>query len=98
MPDDWGLIFGKLHRLEDTRQLPQGPAVQVVPLTNQRQLAPFVPPTTNRERHNYVNLHHEAQKAWLEDYHAEEACKNLIITIVDKVYSEELWDEQLGYI
>ena len=41
--------------------------------------------------------HHNAQKQWLEDYHAEEACKNLIISTVDKVYLEELWDKRLGY-
>ena len=26
MPDDRDIIYGKLHRLEDTSQLPQGPA------------------------------------------------------------------------
>ena len=57
MPDYQNLIYGKLHRLEDTSQLPHGPAVQVVPSPNQGQLALFLPPTTNRERHNYVNLH-----------------------------------------
>ena len=35
MPDDWDPIYGKLHLLEDTSQLPNGPAAQVLQSTNQ---------------------------------------------------------------
>ena len=41
--------------------------------------------------------HNNAQTQWLEDNNAEEACKNLVIKIVDKVYWEKLWNEQFGF-
>ena len=97
MLDDRDPIYGKLHLLEDTSQLPNGSAAQVVQSTNQGQLVPFLAPATNRERHNYVNIHNKAQTAWLEDNHANEACMNLIITILDKVYLEELWNKRFGF-
>ena len=48
MKDDRDPIYGKLHRVEDTSQLANGPVAQVVPSTNQGQLAPYVAPTTTR--------------------------------------------------
>ena len=87
-----GILF-----MEDTSQLHSGPAVQVVPSTNQGQLAPFLAPTTNWEQHNHVIIHNNAQTAWLEDNHANEACKNLIILILDKIYLEKLWNERFGF-
>ena len=68
MTDDWDVIYGKLHCLEDTSQLPHGPLAQVVPSSNQGQLAPFLPPTTNREQHNYVSTHHENQKKMVRGF------------------------------
>ena len=62
MADDRDVIYGKLHCLENTGQLPHGSLAQVVPSSNQGQLAPFVQPTTNWEQHNYVSTHHENQK------------------------------------
>ena len=88
MTDDHNIIYGKIHRLEDTSQLPHGPLAQVVPSSNQGQLTPFFSPTTNWEQHNYVNTHHKNQKMWLENLNAEEACENLIILIINKVYLE----------
>ena len=58
---------------------------------------PFVPTTSVRQRHNEVSQHNEKQAQWLEDNHANEACKNLVIKIVDKVYLEKLYNERFGY-
>ena len=97
IPDDRDPIYGKLYLLENISQLPNGPAVQVVPSSNQGQLAPFLAPTTNREQHNHVTIHNDAQTAWLEDNHTNEACENLIITILDRVYLEQLWNKRFGF-
>ena len=37
------------------------------------------------------------KKTWLEDLNTEEAYKNLIISIIDKVYLEEIWNARFGY-
>ena len=42
-------IYGKLHTVSNTSQLPGGPALQVVLSTNQGILTPYVAPTTTRE-------------------------------------------------
>ena len=97
MPDERDTIYGKLHLLEDTSQLAGGPDDQVEPSTNQGQMEPFLAATTVRERHNNVMQHNNAQTQWLEDNNANEACKNLVIKIVDKVYLEKLYNERFGF-
>ena len=96
MYDDRDPVYGELHVLLDTSQLAGGPAAQVAS-QNQGQLVPFVPTTSVRQRHNEVSQHNEKQAQWLEDNHANEACKNLVIKIVDKVYLEKLYNERFGY-
>ena len=49
MNDERDPIYGKLHTVSNTSQLPGGLVVQVVPLTNQGRLEPYVAPTTTRE-------------------------------------------------
>ena len=68
-----------------------------MPSSNQGQLTPFVPPTTNRGQHNFVSTHHENKKTLLEDLYAEEECKTLIISIIEKVYLEALRNKRFGY-
>ena len=90
MDDERDPIYGKLHIVSNTSQLLGGPAVQVVLSTNQGRLAQYVTPTTTQERHNYVTTHHKNQLMWLEDMNTEEACKKLIISVIDAVYLEPL--------
>ena len=72
-------IYGKLHTVSNTSQLPGGPALQVVSSTNQGRLTPYVTPTTTREQHNYVTRHYKNQLYWLKNMNTEEECKKFII-------------------
>ena len=92
MDNECNPIYGKLHTVSNTSQPPGGPALQVVPSTNQGRLTPYVAPTTTQERHNYITRHYENQLYWLEDMNAEEACNKLIILVINAVYLEPLWE------
>ena len=91
------LVYGKLHLIEDTSRLAGAPAAQVVPATNHRQLTTFINANTVQEQYNYVTTHYDNQRLLIEDRNTEEACKELIISVIDKVYLEELWDKRFGY-
>ena len=39
-------VWGKLHLVSNTNQMPGGPAQQIVQSTNQGQQQPYVAPTT----------------------------------------------------
>ena len=94
MDDERDPIYEKLHIISHKSQLPNGPVAQVVPSTHQGRLAPYVTPTTTREQHNYVSTYHKNQLMYLEDMNAEEACKKLIILIIDAVYLEPFWNQR----
>ena len=97
MDNEHDPIYGKLHTVSNTSQLPGGPALQVVRLTIQGRLTPYVAPTTTREQYNYITKHHKNQFVWLEDMNAEEACKKLIILVINAVYLEPLWEPRFEY-
>ena len=64
---------------------------------NQEQMEPFLVATTVCERHNDVTRHNNAHTELLEDKNANEACKNLIIQTVDKVYLGKLLSKHFRY-
>ena len=97
MEDDRDPIYGKLHLVSNTSQLLNGPALQVVASTNQGRLVAFIPIDTVRQRHNYVTRHHKNQLIWIKDGNTEEACKKLIISVIDSVYLEPLWEPSFKY-
>ena len=74
-----------------------GPAQQVVSCTNQGRSTLFVSTITVRERHNYVTRHYKDQQYWLDDVNTEEASKKFIVSIVDTVYLEPLWEPRFEY-
>ena len=89
--------YGKLHLIEDTSLLPNGPALQVVQSVDQGQPQPYVAPTTVRERQNYLHNYRRDQEYWLNDQNAEEAIKKFIISKFDEAYFDELKDTRFGY-
>ena len=97
MHDGRDIQFGKLHLIEDTSQLPNGPAAQVVPSVDRGQPAPYVHPTTIRQRQNYLHQFRRDQEYYLNDKNVEEAMKKFIIGNFDEVYFDELKDDRFGY-
>ena len=96
MADDRDTVLNKLHLLQETSVLTGGPNVQVVLSTNQGQLVPFLATTTVWEQHNYLTCHNDAHTEWLKDNTTNEAYKNLIIQIVDKVYLSSFYNKRFG--
>ena len=90
--DDRDTVYGKLPLVTNTSHLVGGSVQQVVPSTNQGRLPPYLAPTTTQERHNFVTRFYKNQQYWLEDVNAEEADKKFIISIVDAVHLEPLWE------
>ena len=97
MPDRRDVQFGKLHLIEDTSLLQNGPAVQIVPSVDQGQPQPYVAPTTIRQRQNYLHEYRRDQEYYLNDQNVEEALKKLIISQFDEVYFDDLKDTRFGY-
>ena len=97
MPDRRDLQFGKLHLIEDTSLLPNGPALQIAASVDQGQPLPFVPLTTIRQRQNYLHEYRRDQEYYLNDQNVEEAMKKFIISNFDEVYFDDLKDTRFGY-
>ena len=55
MTDRRDTRYGKLHLMEDTSLLPNGPALQVVQSADQGQPQPYVALTTVQEQQNYLH-------------------------------------------
>ena len=97
MTDRRDTQYGKLHLMEDTSLLPNGPALQVVQSADQGEPLPYVHPTTVRERQNYLHEYRKDQEYWLNDQNTEEALKKFIISRFDEVYFDDLKDTRFGY-
>ena len=54
MKDQRDPQYGKLHLIEDTSILPNGPPQQVVPSADQGRPIPYTAPTMVRQRQNYL--------------------------------------------
>ena len=90
-------IWGKLHLVDNTHQMQGGPPQQIVWSTNQGQQLPYIAPTTLRERQNYLITYHQNQGYWLDDQAAKELLKEFIISRVDEVYLEALYQPRIRY-
>ena len=90
-------IWGKLHLVANTQQMQGGPVQQIVRSTNQGQQLPYIAPTTARERQNYLIAYHQDQGHWLDDQAAEEVLKEFILSRVDEVYLEALYEPRIRY-
>ena len=97
MNDDRDTIYGKLRLVTNISQLMRGPTQQVVLSTNQGRLPPYLAPTTTREQHNFVTKFYEDQQYWLDNVNVEKIGKKFIISIVNAVYLEPLWEPRFEY-
>ena len=89
--------YGKLHLVEDTSILPNGPAQQIVPSADQGKPIPYTHPTTVRQRQNYLHDFREDQENWLDDQNAEESLKLFILSRMDEVYFDDLKEPIFEY-
>ena len=97
MLNDRDIIWGKLHLLSNTNQIPGGSAVQIVQFINQGQQLPYVPPTIAQEQQNYLIEYHRDHGPWLDNQASKEALKEFILTRVDEIYLELLYEQRIWY-
>ena len=90
MNDQRDAIWGKLHILEDTSILANGPPAVIPASVNQGEQIPWVVPITNRQRETYLIEYFKLQNNWLDDQAAQEALKEFILSRIDKIYMREL--------
>lgn len=74
-----------------------GPAQQVVQSTNQNQQVPYIALITAQKGQSYIITYYQEQTFWLDDQNAKEACQNFIISSMDKVYLNTLYQPKIWY-
>ena len=75
MDDQQDSVWGKLHIIQITNLLANGPAILVVPSTNQDEQIPWIVPVTPRQRETHLIGYFRQQNNWLDNQAAQEALK-----------------------
>ena len=88
-------VYGRLHLIENTGNLPNGQPVAAS--INQGQPIAWAQGVTQRERENYFIDYLCNQEQYLSNQEAQEVLKDFIIKVFNKVYLQQLKQLRLGY-
>ena len=97
MNDQQNPIWGKLHILQDTSILPNGPAAMIPDSTNQSEPNEWSIGFSQRQRETYLIEYFKLQNNWLDVQAAQEALKEFILSRIDEIYMRELYIARIRY-
>jgi len=97
MNDQRDPFWGKLHILQDTSGLVNGPDAMIPESTNQFEPDEWQLGFTHRQREIYLHGYFRDQNNFLDDQAAQEALKEFILSRLDEVYMRELYTARIGY-
>jgi len=92
----WGMLWMILNTA-NAALFPGGPQAQIQPTAHPGDIIPWVQPTTQRDRENYMIGHVRDMERYENELAINEAMKDFILTRVDPVYFDALRRPRIGF-